>query len=297
MIYRNIAIIGANGHLGPTILKHLVAQPHFNVTVISRRSSKSTYPSNIKVIRVADDLPSDELINALKGHDALVVTTGGSLSALQMKLADACVAAGVRTFIPADFGSCDSSSPRALELVPLYKAKTKVREYLQTLEDKLSWTSLVCGHFFDYGLTTGLLHFDIKNRKARIFDGGEIRASAATLDRVASATVRVLECEVRTRNKMLYVQSFCVTQNQVLAAVEKVTGAKFEVEDAKSEVYIEKLKKELEENPSDGEATENMVGVVGIIDANWESRANFAMETLGLEEEDLEDVVRKALNA
>ncbi|KAF2759092.1 NmrA-like family protein [Pseudovirgaria hyperparasitica] len=296
MSRRNIAIIGANGHLGPSILNALLAEPNFKTTVISRKSSKSTYPNGANVLSVSDDLPMGELIDALHGHDALLCTFGGTLVEMQIKLADACIAAGVRTFIPADFGSCDSSSPRALELVPLYVGKTKVRDYLRSQEDKLSWTSLVCGHFFDYGLKSGLLHVDLSKREAMIFDGGDIRGSASTLARVAEATVQVLHQEAATKNRMLYVQSFCVSQNEVLKATEKVVDAKFDVKNIDSDTYIKHLQHILEENPNDGEAIENMVGVVGIIDANWEEKQDFAMDLLGLKDENLEDVVKRTLH-
>ena len=299
MALTKIALIGANGTLGPSILSALLSAGIFTVTVLSRQSSKSTYPPSVHVAHLPDDLPSESLLQVLRGQDALVVTFAGSESDLQIRLADAAAQAGVKRFIPADFGSCDSSSPMALELVPLYPAKKKVREYLQQLAGRsgLSWTSLVCGHFFDYGLRSGLLRFDVKKRKARMFDGGEVRWSATTLETIATAVVRVLEKEEETRNRMLYIQSFCVSQNEVLRALERVKGGKWQVEDIKSEEYIEEVKKEMAARPDSAEAVENMVSVVGIVDANWEGKDDFANELLDLKGEDLDEVVRKALSA
>ena len=60
--------------------------------------------------------------------------------------------AGVQRMVPADFGSVDSSSPWTQELVPLYVEKTRLRERLVELANEnehFTWTSLVCGHFFD----------------------------------------------------------------------------------------------------------------------------------------------------
>ncbi|GAB7347740.1 hypothetical protein MBLNU459_g5292t1 [Dothideomycetes sp. NU459] len=295
MAIKNVALVGANGKLGPAILSALLSSGAFTVTVISRKSSKSRYPDTVHVRHVSDDLPSEELVDALRGQDALVVVFAGSNSDLQIRLADASAEAGIQRFIPADFGSCDSSSPRALELVPLYKAKQKVRQHLQDLASRssLTWTSLVCGHFFDYGLKSGLLQFDLEARKVRIFDGGDIKASATTLETIGLATVRVLEHDRETSNRMLYIQSFRVTQNEMLKSLEQITDQKWQVENVKSDDYINRLKEEMQQNPNDEDVVENMVSVVGIVDSNWESKDDFANNLLTLEHEDPDQVISR----
>ena len=293
-----IALIGANGNLGPSVLNALLTttNPTLSITVISRKSSKSTYPSTVTVKYISNDQTHDELVSVLTGQDALITTFGGTNSALQIKLADACVEAGVKRFVPADFGSCDSSSELALELMPLYREKAKVREYLQKLakEGKLSWTSLVTGHFFDFGLEGGLLLMDIKKHKVTMIDGGEVMWSTSTLGRVGEAVVAVLRKEEETKNKMLYVQTFCISQKQLLEVCEKVQGSKWEVEHVTSKDFIKTNKTKMDES-DDHDARENLVGVVGIIDGDWRQREGFANDKLGLKEEDLEAVVRKVL--
>ncbi|KAI7180426.1 hypothetical protein KC360_g125 [Hortaea werneckii] len=151
---KNVAILGADGKLGPAVLEALVSAS-FTVTVLKRESSKSSndhYPPSVKVARVPNDLNVESLATTLQGHDALVITIKGSQTEVQKKLADAAVQAGVRRMIPADFGSCDSSTTEAQELVPLFKHKADLRQYLQTLAAQhqgFTWTSLVTGHFFD----------------------------------------------------------------------------------------------------------------------------------------------------
>jgi putative NADH-flavin reductase len=300
MAIQKVTLIGANGKLGPEILHTLLSAGTFTVTVLSRSSSKSTYPPSVHVARVSDDLPEDELVEALRGQDAVIVAFAGSNSDLQIRLADAAARAGVQRFIPADFGSCDSSSSRALELVPLYLAKQRVRQHLEQLASgssqspgRLSWTSLVCGHFFDYGLKSGLLQFDIEACKARIFDGGEIKWSATTIETIARAVVRVLQKEDETKNRMLYIQSFCVTQNEVLKSLEHVTDRSWEVEHVDSEKYIREARVRLDQR--DPEAVEDLVSALGVVDANWEGKDDFANSLLGLENEDLDQVVRKVI--
>lgn len=298
MVIQKVALIGANGTLGPSVLYALLAVDIFSVTVISRKTSNSTYPDSVKVSYVSDDPTPEELVGLLKGQDALVTTFAGSNSDLQIRLAEAAAQAGVQRFIPADFGSCDSSSPRALELMPLYREKTKVREHLQQLSTRsnLTWTSLVCGHFFDYGLKPGLLQFDLKTSKAQVFDDGETKWSATTLARIGLAVVRVLQRADATKNRALYIQSFCTTQNKVLASLESITQRKWQVSHINSEDFVKEMKEEVDANPENDDARENLIGVVGIIEANWEIKEGFANSLLGLEDENLDEVIKKVIS-
>ena len=147
MSIKNVALLGADGNLGPSVL-HALLSARFNVTVLKRASSKSpdNYPAGVRVAKVQDDFDVEVVSGVVKGQDAMVVTIKGSQTDLQHKLAQACVKAGVKRFIPADFGSCDSYSSWAQSLVPLFKRKAELRELLRQMSednDQFTWTSLV----------------------------------------------------------------------------------------------------------------------------------------------------------
>lgn len=299
MALHNITVVGANGRLGRTILDALLAEPSFTVTVIARSSSKSTFPAGVNTKQISDSFPAEELIPALQGQDAVITTVSGINSKLQIQIADAAVQAGVKRFIPADFGSFDSSSELSLKMMPQYVAKGDVRRHLETLAERddtatFSWTSLVCGHFFDY-LPDGLLQVFPDRHYARIFDGGEIKWSATTLNTVAQATVAVLLKAQETRNRRLFIESFLITQNQLLTVLERVTGRKWDAEHVDSQKFMLETKSEIERDPGNHVAREDLVGVVGIVEGNWEEKEWFANGLLGLQGEDLEGVVRKVL--
>ena len=134
MTIRNVAIIGANGRLGPAVFEALLGSQIFNVSVLSRSSSTSTYPSNVHLIKIPDD-GGDEatLARALEGQNALLVTMSSSDPAYIGRLANAAAQAGIQRFIPPDFGSVDSMDEKSLELVPLYRKKGIVREQLRDI--------------------------------------------------------------------------------------------------------------------------------------------------------------------
>lgn len=147
---KNVIIIGAGGHLGPTILSAFTSDPHFTVSILTRNSSTSTFPPNIKVFRVDDDYPEAELLEAFKGQDAVISTMATASLKLQNDIIDAAVKAGVKRFVPSEFGS-DTLNEKALEILPQYFAgKIAAVEYLKGKEkDGLTWTAVVTGSFFE----------------------------------------------------------------------------------------------------------------------------------------------------
>jgi nucleoside-diphosphate-sugar epimerase len=302
MAIENVALIGASGTLGPSILEALRAHPTFIPHVLNRHSSKSVYPRT-HVITIPDDLNTTDVTKLLKGKeiDALVIAIAGSHVEEQKKLIDAAFEAGVKRVIPAEFGSCDSADEETNQVLPLMEGKKRVREYLIDISarereggaGKLTWTSLVTGHFFDWGLGNGLLKFDVKKRKAYLLDGGDIKFSASSLGFIADAVVKVLEKEEETKNKLLYVHSLHVTQKEVLKELERATGEKWETIDEDASKTIAELRPKMLQR--DLEAREEIVAVQGIVAADWTTRDAFANSMLGLREENLSEVIDRAL--
>lgn len=301
--YKNVCLIGATGSIGRPILSALLADGSFNVTLLRRSSSSSSSSASdsgaeTREIAISADFPSDELVSAFRGQDAVIVAFRVHDLDQHVRIAEAAAEAGVRRYIPADFGSCDAAAPRALELLDLYRFKTAVRERCEALASAsaaaggvFTWTALVCGHFFEFSLH----HFDVPRRKAKILDGGDIPASASTFRRVAEATVAVLFHPEETRNRTIFVQSFCPTQNDILASLQRVTGSEgaWEVESVDAEAYLKKHSDLV--NKGDKAAVEEVVYVLGTVDADWRNRPDFAMSTLGLVDEDLDEVVKEVL--
>ncbi|PNS19497.1 hypothetical protein CAC42_7341 [Sphaceloma murrayae] len=295
MTIRTVALIGATGKIGAFVLDALVAA-HFSVTVLQRASSSArpAHASTIQLVQVPDDLPAEALARASHGHDAAVICIPLTDVDVHLRLATAAARAGVTRYVPADFGSVDAGSARAQELVPLFARKTRVREHLDRLAVEhggFTWTSIVSGHFFDWALKSNFMHFDVRGRKAEILGHGAQRSSLSTLARIADATVRILRMAEReeTRNKVLFIQSFCVTQLDILEAVQKATGAKWEVEWVDVDRYIEENKAKAD--AGDKQAVEDLVFALGVIDGDWEQRPEFSMDLLGLQNEDLQTVV------
>lgn len=98
---------------------------------------------------MADHYPEDELLEAFSGQDVVVSTIGVPHALQQIPLIDAAVKAGVRRFLPAEFG-VNKENPKVASL-PLFADKRKVMAYLKRKEsDQFSWTAIATGPFFDW---------------------------------------------------------------------------------------------------------------------------------------------------
>lgn len=130
------------------------------MTVLSRVESSKTFPSGVKVIK-ADFSPAS-LEQAFRGQDAVISLVGNAGFAEQKSFVDAAIAAGVKRFIPSEFGS-DTDKARVRELVPIFNGKRAIIEYAKTKEGSgLTWTGFITGPFFDWVCTLYL--------KDRFFD-------------------------------------------------------------------------------------------------------------------------------
>lgn len=80
------------------------------------------------------------------------------------------------------------------------------------------------------GLKTSFLGFDIGSRKATIYNDGNTPLPSTLLSTVGAAVASLLKRPSLTANKNIYLSDYTVTQNELLAALEKATGGeKWEV--------------------------------------------------------------------
>lgn len=221
---KNIALVGASGNVGKVLLPALLAAKTFTVTVLRRSSSSSspsTFPPGVRVVD-ADFTSVDSLTAALAGQDAVVSAVGTpALNDEQKRLVDAAVAAGVKRFLPSEFG-CDLTNELAAKL-PVFAPKVEVARYL---EDKakttpLTYTFVYSGPFFDWGLQYNFI-FKSAGSRPVLYDGGNTVFSTSTLDTVAQAVVGVLSKPEETKNRAVRFQSVAISQTRLLDIAKEV---------------------------------------------------------------------------
>jgi uncharacterized protein YbjT (DUF2867 family) len=134
--------------MGVPVLNAFLKESSFNTTVLSREGSSSTFPSSVKVIRANYD-SIDNLKEAFRGQDVVISLVAGHALGDQNKFIDAAITAGVKRFIPSEFGS-NTTDSRTRAIVPVFAAKLGTVDYLKSKEGEISWTSFITGPFFDF---------------------------------------------------------------------------------------------------------------------------------------------------
>ncbi|KAI4860588.1 NAD(P)-binding protein [Hypoxylon rubiginosum] len=217
-----VALAGARGNIGGPVLDQLL-KAGFQVTVLTREGGSATFPSAVTVKHVDYD-SVESLTAALQGQDALVVTITTSAIGKEYNLIEASIKAGVKRFIPSEFGS-DTFNEK-LSKLPGYKAKVDIHEALRKAarESSLTWTSVVNGPFLDWGISASFL-LNAKDRTIEYPDGGNHQFSATTLESIGKAVAGVLKNPEQTKNRPVYVQDVAITQRQLGDLVKKFVGA------------------------------------------------------------------------
>jgi hypothetical protein len=160
-------------------------------------------------------------------------------------------------------------------------------------------------------MKTGSFGIDIAARKALIYDDGTNAITTTTVPQVGRAIARLLSLPVHTsssspsspslsdyKNKFVYINSFSVSQNDMLAAVQRATNTKladWTVTHLTTDQLIQEGRDKLEKG--DG------MGMFGLLYGSTFKRGlgdqfhgrEVANQKLGLEGEDLDEVVRRVV--
>jgi uncharacterized protein YbjT (DUF2867 family) len=226
--YKNVILLGATGDTGKYILSALLADSTFNVSILSRINSNATFPSNVKVFKV-DYSDKDALTKALVGQDVVISTVGGEglFDNFGRTLVEAAIDAGVKWFIPSEFGT-DYDDPIAATIPPL-SSKLAVAKLLRENQSHINHTFITTGMFLDWGFDNGFLGFDIPNRTVTLYDEGKARTSGTILPHIAQAVVAAIHHPEISLNKRIYIADATFTQEEVLALFEKYTNTKWKV--------------------------------------------------------------------
>lgn len=241
--------------MNPVVISSL--QSHgFSVSVLVRDSSEVVPPAGTTVYRT--DYSESSLLLAFKGQDAVVNTITMPDFEQQKKMIDIAVLAGVKRFIPAEFG-IDTSKEETVEIMTFLKMKPRVIQYLRSIQDKITWTGIITGPFFDwYALTVfyiyfcltdyptgffkqnyadpgfsnrslrqGFFSFDVPSRTAYIHRPGHHahRFSWSNLANVAEAVSHVLFSQnfPIVDNRYVHVRSFNASQDDILQSLMSAT--------------------------------------------------------------------------
>ncbi|KAK7215081.1 hypothetical protein V2G26_003084 [Clonostachys chloroleuca] len=240
-IVKNVVFIGGAGQAGLPIFYSLLkacAQSGITISALSRTGSASIFPAHVPVLRT--DYSPASLRDVLRGQDVVISIIGDSGLALQKTIIDAAIEANVKRIIPSEFG-CRTYDPEVVALMPYFAPKRASIEYLMTKEDKISWTAVISGPFFDEALKNTFHGYEPPD-EFYLLDGGDSTYCTTNLHTIGYALFKILSNKsnfIDSANQYITIHSHVLTQNDVLRALETATGTTFK----KHHISSEKLYK------------------------------------------------------
>lgn len=113
-------------------------------------------------------------------------------------------------------------------------------------QNGLTYTLVACGGFLDWSLSTGFLGLNFTAKKASIYGDGNNVVPWSSLEDVGTATANVLIHPEETLNRVVYIHSVYLSQNEILAATKEVLGAgKWQVEYLDMELLLARAMNDL----------------------------------------------------
>lgn len=139
--------------------------------------------------------------------------------------------------------------------------------------------------------------YNIREQKVSLFNGGKDKWSTTTMHTIGLAVKNALLIPEETANRYLFIDSFTVSQNQVLASFEKATGSKWTIE----QVDAEEMKNSGLEKMSRGDFSGAMsliryINCVTGHGGNYAEYETTANKLLSLPKETLDEAVAKIIN-
>ncbi|KAK0438630.1 hypothetical protein EV421DRAFT_1824203 [Armillaria borealis] len=182
--YKSFALIGANGVVGRAILDVLIAE-NVSFIVLTRKSSDSS--SNLPNVKIAkvdyDDIAEVSAVLKENGVEVLISPINTAVvGKTQYALADSAKAAGVKLFVPSEFGFVTTGAP-----VEVLKEKENVAKYLKKIG--LPSARFFTGMFISY--IPPLVGYNV-DQKFNIVGKGQSKVSFTALEDISGFVVYVL---------------------------------------------------------------------------------------------------------
>ncbi|KAI0034832.1 NAD-P-binding protein [Vararia minispora EC-137] len=260
--YNNFAVIGA-GNVGKIIAEALLKARSNNsvnqVLVFTRPESASNTSAQSLAAAGARIVPADyhsvsSLTAALADTHVVISTLTHTSLGLQIPLAQAAKQAGVRLFVPSEFGISTDKMTDGPGLV-----KRKIIE--QVREAGVPTTVFFTGIFADW-IWQPLIGLDVKGGKVSVGGDGNAKLSFTSRLDVARFVVHALTHfePGQLENKTIRIEAEHVSFNEVFNEYEEKSGTKLEVE----YVPVEELKVKITENAHDIKSLLHLVWASGM---------------------------------
>ena len=157
----------------------------------------------------------------MRGQDVIVCATGWSAHALQYKLLEAATEAGVKRFIPSEWGF-DNADIKNQDLCPIFKEKGEFESYIRSKQSgSFSWTAVATSIWLEWALGYTFLGIDTVAHTAQYWNDGSHAFSNTTLPYSAQATLQILKHPELFQNQRVFLSGVEASQRQIVAELER----------------------------------------------------------------------------
>jgi uncharacterized protein YbjT (DUF2867 family) len=228
---QRVLVIGY-GTAGSHILRALAAQPdRFRTSMLVKPESIESKKDALSPFRelgievLPGDVTADEatLISLLKGVDVLITALNPPLMAAQVPLAKAALTAGVKRFVPTEFGVEIERMGKDSPMGSFAWNKVEARHAI--IASGVPYTLIQCSIWTEH-LLSPLRILDVASRTAHITGSMDNRISTTTLPDMAALTLIIID-DPSTLNADIHIASQTLTWRELLAAAERATGEKW----------------------------------------------------------------------
>ena len=258
----SILVLGA-GELGMPVLRSLsrraAAVEGASVAVLLRASVSTALDSakqaNLDELRALDIkvVPGDlagasiaELADLFRGFDTVVSCVGFALGAgTQLKLTRAVLAAGVRRYLPWQFGVDYDVIGRG-SAQDLFDEQLDVRDLLRA-QHETEWIIVSTGMFTSFLFEPSFAVVDLNRPAVRALGSWETEVTVTTPEDIGTLTAEVLFADPRITNEIVFVAGDTITYARVADIVRDVVGREVE----RSVWTVPQLEAELASDPHD----------------------------------------------
>ena len=258
-------------------------------------------------MQVSYDDDGQSLISALQGQHFLVITLSAQAPPdIHSQIVQAAVKAGVPYIMPNGYGSDILDKSLSEENLVSVHVIERCKE-IESLG--ASYITMVCGFWYEWSLALGELAFgfDIKKRKVTFFDDGKTLTNISTWKQCGRALAALLSLPIsgaspavsQWKNKPLYIDSFRISQQDMLNSLHRVIGTTDKDWDITYESSAQRYK--------DGLAEMQKGDRMGFAKAlysrtmypngggDYQSSRGLANELLGLPKDDLDEATKRAV--
>ncbi|KAK5061330.1 hypothetical protein LTR84_007872 [Exophiala bonariae] len=322
---RKVIVMGGTGLTGAAVVRALV-RAGFEVSILSRDSSTAAERAKLlsgfvlpqpDIARLTNDHYGAQLIKTDYSHESLVAAMQEQDAVIsciqhyhldkQYSVIDAAIEAGVRRFIPSEYG-CDTSEEDIVKIVPQTAIKREVIKYLKSKEDTgLSWTGVVVGGYIDsmYDIP-GVFGVDLPAKTLTVYDGGEEAFEVTSMEQISRAISAVLSDKHldETINKYIHINSSTVTQNQIFKILQDATSNVFDIKHGSKRVLHDTAREKWQSDPGRGPTYQMaMIEAIMVMMMNYGGFCAFSKKKelwnsrLGLPDENIEQILCDVLKS